>query len=86
MKWIPKWVLKLIGRSIAEKLDLKETPMDEKKWFRSKGVWTAVVGGLIAIYGAVGTVHPLPPIPEWVLTLLASIGLYSIRTADTKIS
>jgi len=59
--------------------------METKKWYYSKTVWAAVVGGLIGLYGAVSSIHPLPPIPQWVFTLLASLGLYGLRTADTKI-
>lgn len=60
--------------------------MDETKpWYQSKGIWTAIIGGLLGLYGAVSAIHPLPAIPTWVYTLLASMGLYALRTADTKI-
>jgi hypothetical protein len=81
------WVANLIGKMIKGKLNLQEgTSMETKPWYTSKTIWTAVTGGLVALYGAISTVHPLPPIPSWVLTLLASLGLYGLRTADTKIS
>jgi hypothetical protein len=62
-----------------------------KKWFQSKGVWTGIVTFLIGAYSLVGTALApqfgwhLPAIPEWVLTLLGTIGVYSRVTADTKI-
>ena len=59
--------------------------METKPWYQSKTIWTAVIGALVGIYGAISSVHPLPAIPEWLLTLLASAGLYGLRTADTKI-
>lgn len=59
--------------------------MPTKPWYQSKTIWTAVVGALIGIYGAIAAVHPLPPVPSWVLTILGSLGLYGLRTADTKI-
>lgn len=84
--WIPDFILKFFGRKVADKLDLQEdSKMDTKKWYQSKTIWTSVVGALIGIYAAVSAVHPLPPIPEWVYTILASIGLYSLRTGETKI-
>lgn len=59
--------------------------MDTKTWYQSKTIWTAIVGALVGIYGAISTVHPLPPIPTWVYTILGSMGLVGLRTADTKI-
>lgn len=86
MKWIPDWVLKLIGKNVAGKLDLQEdSTMDSKPWYKSRTLWTAVVGGIIGIYNAVSSFHTLPVIPEYVYTVLASFGLWSLRTADKKI-
>lgn len=83
---IPDFILRILGRKIADKLDLQEDRnMETKNWYQSKGIWTAIIGGLVGVYGAISTIHPLPPIPQWVMTLLASMGLYSLRTADTKI-
>lgn len=76
---------KIAGKWIAKKADLQEGPMETKPWYQSKTLWTAMVGGLIGVYGAIGSFHPLPPIPNWVYTLLGSLGLYGLRTADTKI-
>jgi len=84
---IPDFLLKIVGRRIGDKIKLQEnSTMENKKWFQSKTVWTAVVGGLLSIYTAIGTIHPLPVIPEWIYTLLGAIGLYGLRTADSKIS
>ena len=86
MNWIPDWILRIFGRKIADKIQLQEdSKMDSKPWYQSKTLWTAIVGGLIGIYGAVSTIHPLPAIPQWVLTILASMGLYGLRTADKSI-
>lgn len=77
---------KIAGKYMSDKLGLQENnKMETKSWYQSKTLWTAIIGGLLGIYGAISTVHPLPPIPQWVLTLLASMGLYGLRTADTKI-
>lgn len=59
--------------------------MDSKPWYQSKTLWTAVIGAIVGIYGAISTIHPLPEIPTWVYTLLGSMGLWGLRTADTKI-
>lgn len=86
MNFIPNWILKLVGRNIAGKLDLQEDQnMDAKPWYQSKGVLTAIVSAVIGVYQAVSLIHPLPPIPPFVFTLLGAVGLYSLRTADTKI-
>ena len=83
---IPDFILKMFGRRVADKLDLQEeNNMETKDWYKSKGIWTAVVSGVIGLYQAVSLVHPLPPIPTFVFTLLGAMGLYSLRTADAKI-
>lgn len=85
MNWIPNWILKLFGKNIAIKLQLEDGKMEGKDWYKSKTLWAAVVAGLIGIYGGISQVHPLPAIPQWVLTLLGAMGLWGLRTADTKI-
>lgn len=83
---LPDWVLKLIGHKIADDLNLQEdSKMGTKPWYQSKTIWATFVTALIGVYNAVGGVKGLPPIPDWVFTLLGAIGLYSRATADTKI-
>ena len=84
--WLPDFIIKMIGRNVAEKLNLREdSKMETKPWYQSKTLWTAIVGGLVGIYQAVSAIHPLPAIPSFVFTLLSAVGLYGLRTADTKI-
>lgn len=91
--WTPDWLLKLIGKQVANKIGLEDGNMEEtKKWYTSKGVWTGVVTFLLGAYSLVSVSimpalgkPPLPAIPDWVLTLLGAIGVYSRVTADTKI-
>ncbi len=78
-------IAKIAGKWIAKKTNLQEGPMDTKQWYESKTIWTAVIGALVGIYGAISSVHPLPPIPSWIYSLLGAAGLYGLRTADTKI-
>lgn len=83
--WVTDFVIRLLGREISGKLNLQEGTLDTKPWFQSKTIWTAVVAGLLGLYGAISSVHPLPLIPSWIYTLLSAVGLYGLRTADTKI-
>lgn len=78
---------KMAGKAVADKLDLKEvSKMDStKKWYLSKGVWTGVATGVVAIYGSLAPGLNLPHIPEWVFALLGGMGVYTRVTADTKI-
>lgn len=78
---------KLAGKKAADILKLQEaSKMDStKKWWQSKGVWTGVVTGLVAIYGSLAPGLNLPHIPEWVFTILGGMGVYTRVTADTKI-
>ena len=63
-----------------------------KKWYTSKGVWTGVVTLLIGVYSLVNVTimpaighAPLPAIPDWLLTILGTLGVYSRVTATDKI-
>lgn len=83
---MPNWIAKLIGKFIAKKVNLQEdSQMDTKKWYQSKTLWTAIASALLGVYGAVGSITTLPPIPEWVYAFLGAFGLYGLRTADKKI-
>ena len=90
---LPLFVAKLIGRGIANKLDLQEGPLDEtKKWYKSKGVITGIVTVLVGTYEAVRlSLAPqlgwnLPDIPSVVYTLLGAIGVYSRVVATGTIT
>lgn len=87
---LPNWMYRLIGKEVSKKMEnkMEDTPItDTKPLWKSKTVWvaiiTAIVGAIQPISTALG--HPLV-IPSWVLEFLAGMGLYSLRTADTKIS
>lgn len=54
--------------------------METKKWWQSKAVWTAVVAGVLGVLQAIGIT-----IPAFVFTLLAALGLYSVRVGDKPI-
>ena len=71
--------------------------MDAKKWYMSKAIWAGIIGILVVLYNtlvaqlAAGCgidgeicVH-LGAIPEWILGLLATFGLYGRATAKTTI-
>lgn len=47
-----------------------------KDWYKSKTVWTAVVGAGLAVVHAMG--YPIPP---YVYAVLGSFGLYGVRDA-----
>lgn len=85
--WVPDFILKIFGHKIADKLDLKENSQmdDTKPWYQSKGIWAGVVAALVGLYNAIGAVKHLPPIPDWIFTVLGAIGVYSRATADSKI-
>ena len=76
---------KLAGKTIAKQLNLKEGPMDTKKWYQSKGVWTGVLTVLLAAYGSAAVQFNLPHVPEWIFTLLGAAGIYARATADSKL-
>lgn len=59
--------------------------METKAWYKSKAVWTGIAGVVLAAYATASTHFGLPPIPEWVFGVLASLGIYSRVTANTTI-
>lgn len=84
--WVPDWLLKLAGRKVADKLELQEdSKMESKPWWKSQTIWSAVVAGVIGVYNTVAPLKGLPPVPEWVYTLLGAIGIHGRVTADAKI-
>lgn len=83
---IPNFIWKLIGKNISKQLKLEDKPMNEsKKWYTSKGVWTAIVTGLMGLYLSIQPTFSLPNIPEWIFAILGAIGLYSRVSANKTI-
>ena len=83
--WIPSFVLKWIGKGVKDKLDLQEGFMDSKPWYQSKTIWAGVVTGIIGIYNSIATAKGWPPVPDWVYSILAGMGVYSRASATTTI-
>jgi len=91
---MPKWIAYIVGKFIGNKLNLQEdTKMDgtKSRWL-SKGVWTGIVTTLLGVYALVSTVlmpalghAPLPAVPDWILTILGTLGIYSRMTATEKL-
>jgi hypothetical protein len=82
---VPDFIIKFFGKRMAVKLQLQEGNLENKKWYQSKTIWVAVVTAVLGLYTAIGAVVHLPPIPEWIYTLLAALGLYGLRTAEKPI-
>ena len=62
--------------------------MPTKPWWQSKTVWAGVIGVLVVAYNAFREqlMPGAPVIPEWILGLLASIGVYGRVSATTKVA
>ena len=60
--------------------------MEPKRWYKSKTVWTAIVtvgiGGVEGISEALGQPIHIPP---WLYSILAGLGLYSLRAGKKPI-
>lgn len=61
--------------------------MEDKKWYQSKTVWTAIISAVLGAVQPISTAigHPVV-IPSWVFELLGGMGLYALRTANSQIS
>lgn len=93
MNIFQKIAAKFVAKKIEDVLDLQEVnTMDEKKWWKSKGIWTGVVTVIIAAYEtAQKALAPqfgwnLPEIPAFVYAVLGTLGIYTRAIADTKIT
>ena len=90
--WIPDFIVKMFGRSVADKLKLQEGLMPSKPWYQSKTIWAAIINFLVALYGLVGQYlvpalgFHLPAIPGIVLTFFSAMGIYSRANATTTIA
>lgn len=79
-----KFFSRLAGKFISKRAGLEEN-MDTKSWWKSKGIWTGIVTGLLGIYATLQPQFGWPTIPEWIFALLGGIGVYSRVDAETKI-
>lgn len=76
---------KLAGKYMAKKINLEEGPMDKKAWYKSKGVWTGIIAGVVGAYNSAAPSFQWPPIPDFVYVLLGAMGVYTRATANVKI-
>jgi hypothetical protein len=53
-----------------------------KPFWKSKTFWAVLVTGLIGIWNALSPETGLPPVPDWVITVLAALGLYGRAVAQ----
>ncbi len=99
---LPLWMYRLIGKMIGKELNLVEdinmadgtvvvpapgTPVETKKWYQSKAVWSALVTALLGAIQPVSAAfgHPIA-VPLWIIEVLAGLGIYGIRTADKPVA
>lgn len=87
---VPDFILRFVGKHVAKKLELSEGPMDTKKWYQSKTMWSDVVTVAIAIVGLVdahfaGGKIATNPGYGVALTILGAMGLYGRKNATTQI-
>lgn len=50
-----------------------------KPFWKSKTFWALFITGLISLYNSVSPETGLPPVPDFILTILAALGLYTGR-------
>lgn len=84
---LPLWVYRLIGRRVADKLNLLEgnnmgSDKDIQPWYRQRTKWIAILAAVLASIQPVSTAfgHPVQ-VPLWVYEFLAGVGLYTLRSA-----
>lgn len=59
--------------------------MDNKNWYKSKTIWSGIIGIIVVAYNAAATTFGVPAIPEWIFGILAALGIYSRVSATTVI-
>jgi uncharacterized integral membrane protein len=72
--------------TVTDPATLPATQTPAIPWYRSKAIWSAIIGAILAIVQPVSAAfgHPIV-IPNWVFEILAGMGLYSLRTATSNI-
>jgi len=88
--WIPNFILKLVGRKIAQEAKLEEGPVDQTKpWYRSVTIWSdvfTIATGVIAFVDKdFGTQIAANHWYQVILTVLGGVGIYGRASADQKI-
>ena len=60
--------------------------MDKKPWYKSKGIWVAIITVAVAGWNwSIDLGAALPLIPENLYIILGALGFYSRTSAKTKI-
>lgn len=57
-----------------------------KPFWKSKTFWAVFISGVIALWNALAPETGLPPVPDWVITVLAALGLYGRAVAQGPLS
>jgi len=52
-----------------------------KPFWKSKTFWAVLIAGLIGTWNALAAQFGWPPVPDWVIAVLAALGLYGRAVA-----
>ncbi len=53
-----------------------------KPFWKSKTFWAVLLTGFIGLWNALSPETGWPPVPDWVITVLAALGLYGRAVAQ----
>lgn len=53
-----------------------------KPFWKSKTFWAILITGLIGLWNTLVPETGLPPVPDWIITVLAALGLYGRTVAQ----
>jgi hypothetical protein len=61
--------------------------LQSKPWWQSKTTISGIITALIGLYAVLVPIFALPPIPEWLLSILTALGVLTVygRTTATKV-
>lgn len=86
-----KLIAKFTGKYLAKKANLQEGPMEYKKWYKSKTIWSDIATVAVSIVGLVD-VHftdgkiATNPAYQMILAILGGAGIYTRANANTTIT
>lgn len=52
-----------------------------KPFWKSKTFWAVLLTGVVSLWNSLSPETGMPPIPDWVITVLAALGLYGRAVA-----
>ena len=81
-------IVKIIALKLVKEMKTEmETEQTTKAWYKSRTVWTAIIGVLLGAVQPISSALGTPvEVPIWIYEILGAFGLYTLRAGDKSIN